>query len=442
MARVGIFGAGWVGLVTGACFAELGHEVVVRDVLPAKIESLRRGEVPFFEDDVPELLVRNRDRLSFTLDPADVADCEFLFVCVDTPPTASGDADLSRVWTVIDELPAVTGNPIVVMKSTVPVGTGEKVRAGLDERGLAHVGYVSNPEFLAEGKAVGDFMKPDRIVIGSSVRADAARVASLYASIEAPIVQCDVNSAEMIKLAANAFLMTRISFINEIANVCEATGADVVMVAEGVGLDRRLGPHFLRAGIGYGGSCFPKDSLALKQLASNSGYHFQLLSAVIEVNELQKRRVVGKLKRHLGRQLDGRTVALLGLAFKPGTDDMREAPSIVLASRLLAEGVTVRAWDPVADGAKLPAGVEVVGSVAEAVNGADAAVIVTEWPELRGLATPEVRDSMATPLIVDGRNLLDPEDVRRAGFRYEGIGRLSPVDAAELAAAPQPVTEA
>ncbi|HUK99074.1 MAG TPA: UDP-glucose/GDP-mannose dehydrogenase family protein [Gaiellaceae bacterium] len=442
MARVGIFGAGWVGLVTGACFAELGHEVVVRDVLPAKIESLRRGEVPFFEDDVPELLVRNRDRLSFTLDPADVADCEFLFVCVDTPPTASGDADLSRVWTVIDELPAVTGNPIVVMKSTVPVGTGEKVRAGLDERGLAHVGYVSNPEFLAEGKAVGDFMKPDRIVIGSSVRADAARVASLYASIDAPIVQCDVNSAEMIKLAANAFLMTRISFINEIANVCEATGADVVMVAEGVGLDRRLGPHFLRAGIGYGGSCFPKDSLALKQLASNSGYHFQLLSAVIEVNELQKRRVVGKLKRHLGRQLDGRTVALLGLAFKPGTDDMREAPSIVLASRLLAEGVHVRAWDPVADGTKLPAGVEVVGSVAEAVNGADAAVIVTEWPELRGLATPEVRDSMATPLIVDGRNLLDPEDVRRAGFRYEGIGRLSPVDAAELAAAPQPVTEA
>jgi UDPglucose 6-dehydrogenase len=442
MARVGIFGAGWVGLVTGACFAELGHEVVVRDVLPAKIESLRRGEVPFFEDDVPELLVRNRDRLSFTLDPADVADCEFLFVCVDTPPTASGDADLSRVWTVIDELPAVTGNPVVVMKSTVPVGTGEKVRAGLDERGLAHVGYVSNPEFLAEGKAVGDFMKPDRIVIGSSVAADATRVASLYTAIDAPIVQCDVNSAEMIKLAANAFLMTRISFINEIANVCEATGADVVMVAEGVGLDRRLGPHFLRAGIGYGGSCFPKDSLALKQLASNSGYHFQLLSAVIEVNELQKRRVVGKLKRHLGRQLDGRTVALLGLAFKPGTDDMREAPSIVLASRLLAEGVNVRAWDPVADGSKLPAGVEVVGSVAEAVSGADAAVIVTEWPELRGLATPEVRDSMATPLIVDGRNLLDPEDVRRAGFRYEGIGRLSQVDAPELAAVPQPVTEA
>jgi UDPglucose 6-dehydrogenase len=426
MSRVGIFGAGWVGLVTGVCFAELGHEVVVRDVVPAKIESLRRGEVPFFEDDVPELIVRNRGRLTFTLDVADVADCEFLFVCVDTPPTESGDADLSRVWTVVDELPTVDGNPLLVMKSTVPVGTGEKVRAGLDERGLGNVGYVANPEFLSEGKAVSDFMKPDRIVIGSFAADEAGRVASLYESIDARIVECDVNSAEMIKLAANAFLMTRISFINEIANVCEATGADVVKVAEGVGLDHRLGPHFLRAGIGYGGSCFPKDSLALKQLASNSGYHFQLLSAVIEVNELQKRRVVGKLKHHLGPRLDGKTIALLGLAFKPGTDDMREAPSIVLASRLLAEGAVVRAWDPVADGSKLPSGVEVVGSVADAVSGADAAVIVTEWPELRDLASAETHEAMTTPLIVDGRNLLDPEQVRRAGFAYEGIGRRAP----------------
>jgi UDPglucose 6-dehydrogenase len=217
--------------------------------------------------------------------------------------------------------------------------------------------------------------------------------------------------------------MTRISFINEIANVCEATGADVVAVAEGVGLDRRLGPHFLRAGIGYGGSCFPKDSLALKQLASNSGYHFQLLSAVIEVNELQKRRVIGKLKRHIG-SLRGKTVALLGLAFKANTDDMREAPSIVLASRLLAEGADVRAWDPVVRGDdKLPKGVQIVGSILEAVQGADAAVIVTEWPELKGLASAEVHGAMKTPLIVDGRNLLDPEQARQAGFTYEGIGR-------------------
>jgi UDPglucose 6-dehydrogenase len=428
MAKVGIFGAGWVGLVTGACFAELGHEVVIRDILPSKIEALRRGEVPFHEAEVPELLSRNSARLTYTLAVDDIVGCEFLFVCVDTPPTYSGDADLSRVWTVVDELPDLEGRPVLVMKSTVPVGTGEKIRAGLDQRGLDHVGYVSNPEFLAEGHAVRDFMNPDRIAIGAFVAEDGDAVAGLYEGVDAPIVRSDVNSAEMIKLAANAFLMTRISFINEIANVCEATGADVVKVAEGVGLDHRLGPHFLRAGIGYGGSCFPKDSLALKQLASNSGYHFQLLTAVIDVNELQKRRVIGKLTRHLG-SLRGKSVALLGLAFKANTDDMREAPSIVLASRLLAEGAEVRAWDPVADGTKLPKGVEIVGSVLEAVRGADAAVIVTEWAELRGLATEEVRSAMANPLIVDGRNLLDPAETRAAGFFYEGIGRpTSPTD--------------
>ena len=428
MSKVGIFGAGGVGLVTGACFAELGHTVVIRDVVPERIDALRRGEVPFHEERVPELLAENAERLTYTLDVADVADCEFLFVCVDTPPTYSGDADLSRVWTVVDELPELSGRPVLVMKSTVPVGTGEKVRAGLDQRGLEHVGYVSNPEFLAEGRAVSDFMAPDRIAIGAFDDDDGDAVAALYGAIDAQVVRSDVNSAEMIKLAANAFLMTRISFINEITNVCEATGADVVKVAEGIGLDHRLGPHFLNAGIGYGGSCFPKDSLALKQLASNSGYHFQLLSAVIEVNELQKRRVIGKLKRHLG-SLRGKNVALLGLAFKPNTDDMREAPSIVLASRLLAEGAEVRAWDPVADGSKLPKGVEVVDSVLEAVRGADAAVIVTEWAELRDLASAEVREAMARPLIIDGRNLLDPEAARRAGFAYEGIGRpISPGD--------------
>ena len=250
MSKVGIFGAGWVGLVTGACFAELGHDVVIRDVVPAKIEALRSGSVPFHEEGVPDLLTKNAERLAYTLDAGDLADCEFLFVCVDTPPTYSGDADLSRVWTVVDELPELHGHPILVMKSTVPVGTGEKIRAGLDLRGLDHVGYVSNPEFLAEGTAVRDFMSPDRIAVGAFHAEDGEAVAGLYASIDAPVVRSDVNSAEMIKLAANAFLMTRISFINEIANVCEATGADVVKVAEGVGLDHRLGPHFLRAGIG------------------------------------------------------------------------------------------------------------------------------------------------------------------------------------------------
>ena len=419
-----MFGAGWVGLVTGACFAELGHDVVVRDVLPERIEALQAGRLPLHEPGLAELLERNRERLRFTTELDEVVPAPIMFVCVGTPPTYSGDADLSAVWTVVDHLPALEERAILVMKSTVPVGTGEKVRAALDARGLAHVGYVSNPEFLSEGSAVKDFMSPDRLVVGAFTEADAGTVAALYEPLEAPIVQADVASAEMIKLAANAFLMTRISFINEIANVCEATGADVEQVAKGIGLDHRLGPHFLRAGIGWGGSCFPKDGVALKQLASNSGYHFQLLNAVIEVNEFQKRRVIGKLEKHLGK-LRGKTIALLGLAFKPNTDDLREAPSLVLASRLLAEGAEVRTWDPFADASRLLQGVTFCDSVLDAVKGADAAVIVTEWDELKTLASEEVRIAMRRPLILDGRNLLDPEQARAAGFDYEGIGRAS-----------------
>jgi len=421
---IGVFGAGWVGLVTGGCFAELGHRVIVRDVVPDRIAALQAGRLPFHEPDLPEVLARNRDRIRYTLDADELAEADALFVCVQTPPTYSGDADLSYVWTALDDLPRGERRQILVMKSTVPVGTGDKVRAALEARGLTNVGYVSNPEFLSEGRAVRDFLEPDRIVIGAFADEDAAAVEALYGGIEAPVVRTDVASAEMIKLAANAFLMTRISFINEIANVCEAVGADVVEVAKGIGLDHRLGPHFLRAGIGYGGSCFPKDSLALKQLASNSGYHFQLLAAVIEVNELQKRRVIQKLQKHLGR-LRGKKVALLGLSFKAGTDDMREAPSLVLASRLLAEGAEVRAWDPVARPGELMKGAVLCESVQEAISEADAAVIVTEWDELRGLASADVREAMARPLIIDGRNLLDPEETRRAGFAYEGVGRQS-----------------
>ncbi|HLM37610.1 MAG TPA: UDP-glucose/GDP-mannose dehydrogenase family protein [Gaiellaceae bacterium] len=421
---IGVFGAGWVGLVTGACFAELGHEVVVRDVLPERVEALQAGHLPLHEPGLAELLERNGERLTFTTELDEVVSAPIMFVCVGTPPTYSGDADLSAVWTVVDHLPSLEERAILVMKSTVPVGTGETVRSALDARGLAHVGYVSNPEFLSEGSAVRDFMSPDRLVVGAFTEADAGAVAALYEPLDAPIVRADVASAEMIKLAANAFLMTRISFINEIANVCEATGADVEQVAKGIGLDHRLGPHFLRAGIGWGGSCFPKDGVALKQLASNSGYHFQLLNAVIEVNELQKRRVIGKLEKHLGK-LRGKTIALLGLAFKPNTDDLREAPSLVLASRLLAEGAEVRTWDPVADASNVLQGVTFCDSVLDAVTGADAAVIVTEWDELKTLASEEVRTAMRRPLILDGRNLLDPEQARSAGFDYEGIGRAS-----------------
>jgi UDPglucose 6-dehydrogenase len=439
--RIGVFGAGWVGLVTGGCFADLGHEVIVRDVMPDRIEALQAGRMPFHEPGLPEVLERNRDRIRYTLDADELADADALFICVQTPPTYSGDADLSFVWTALDDLPRVERRQILVMKSTVPVGTGEKVRAALEARGLSNVGYVSNPEFLAEGHAVQDFLNPDRIVVGAFAEEDGAAVEALYAGIDAEVVRTDVASAEMIKLAANAFLMTRISFINEIANVCEAVGADVVEVARGVGLDHRLGPHFLRAGIGYGGSCFPKDSLALKQLASNSGYHFQLLAAVIEVNELQKRRVIQKLQKHLGK-LRGKKVALLGLAFKAGTDDMREAPSLVLASRLLAEGAEVRAWDPVARPGELMKGATLCDTVLEAVRGVHAAVIVTEWEELRDLASAEVRDAMARPLIIDGRNLLDPAATREAGFAYEGIGRPRHASPAEPEAARDPELKA
>ena len=879
--RVAVFGAGYVGLVTGACFAELGHDVVVRDVVEAKVDALRAGIVPIHEPGLDELIERNAERLRFTTDVAEAVEgAEVVYIAVGTPPTYSGDADLSAVWTVIDELPEVERRIVVAMKSTVPVGTGRAVRHRLDDRGLANVGYVSNPEFTAEGTAVADFMHPDRIVIGAFDDADGDVVAKLHEGIDAPVIRCDVPSAEMVKLAANAALVTRISFINEIANVCEATGADVTTVAEGIGLDRRIGPAFLRAGIGFGGSClvgdetvlvrdrsrtrlvpleqlyeetgegedlevltwdsdgdgaefrrialltrrwyegdivevrtkmgrrvrctpdhpfvtqrgrvlaqdleandwlpiaqgrpdrdvvrrslrvveavdreglaprqvivrpnrdeltalapgelravavasghphpsgrvidvmrngalrlteaasldldledamfgtakngtyvptsivadarfwrvvglyvaeghcavepsgrmrlqwsfhprdeehlveevagfwrsqgvkatvrqgrtsryvsvssrllatwwlellgcgrnsyeqrlpdavwdetpehkrallsglwegdgswslvgggpsvvleygtvsreladgilrllgdlgvvarlrvgraskstrdtywlaisgadqvesmielvprrsrhaalasiaaqsrriaptgyrrrdnaawvrvvdverlsysgyvyslevppthtfvttagltvhncFPKDSLALKQLAANSGYNFQLLNAVIEVNELQKRRVIGKLERRLG-PLRGKRIALLGLAFKPGTDDMREAPSLVLAGRLLSEGADVVAWDPVADGAAHLHGVDIAETALDALSGADAAVVVTEWPELRDLDWAAALERMRGNVIVDGRNLLDPDGIRSLGFVYEGIGR-------------------
>jgi UDPglucose 6-dehydrogenase len=415
---LGVFGAGWVGLVTAVCFADLGHEVVLRDVVPEKIDELNAGRMPFHEPGLPELIERNRERLTFTLDPEELkADATIFFCCVDTPPVPSGEADLSSVWSVVEDL----GEPedaILVMKSTVPVGTGERIRDLLDER----VGYVSNPEFLSEGRALEDFRQPDRIVIGAFEEEHGGRVAALYEGFAAPIVRVSVPSAEMIKLASNGFLATRISFINEIANVSEAVGADVDEVAHGMGLDKRIGTSYLRPGVGYGGSCFPKDVSFLKLLAGNTGYHFQLLSAVVEVNELQKRRVVNKLKDHLG-DLRGKTIVLLGLSFKPNTDDMRDAPSIVLASRLQAEGAEVRAWDPLVRGHPELNGVAIDTTILAALRDADAAVIVTEWPELEGLASPESRAAMRTPLIIDGRNLLDPEAVRAAGFEYEGIGR-------------------
>src|SRR4051795_7847898 len=419
---VGVIGVGWVGLVTAACFAELGHKVVARDILPEKVEALSRGEVAIHEPGLGDLLTRNAERIAFTTDMNELLEgARLLFTCVDTPPTYSGDADLSRVRSVVQDLPAESDH-VLVMKSTVPAGTGDSIR-----RDMPSLSYVSCPEFLKEGTAVADFMHPDRVVIGADAGDEEAAeaVAALYEPLGGEILRTDVASAEMIKLASNAFLATKISFINEIANVCEEVGADVGQVARGMGLDSRIGSSFLRAGIGYGGSCFPKDVSALKMLAGNTGYHFQLLTAVIEVNELQKRRVVGKLEKHLGSLL-GKRIALLGLAFKANTDDMREASSLVLAARLQADGARVSAYDPVAeDEARelMPSGVDFASGALDAVDGADAVVLVTEWPEFAELDFAEVASRMRGRLVVDGRNHLDPETVRAAGLDYEGIGR-------------------
>ncbi len=423
-APIGVVGTGYVGLVSAVCFAHLGHDVMCMDVDEAKIARLERGEVPIYEPGLEKLVSDNAARLSFTTSYDVLLErCRILFIAVDTPPSPSGDADLSRVQHAVREIAARGGRRLLVMKSTVPVGTGEKVMADLDAMGVTDITYTSNPEFLREGAAIQDFLEPDRIVIGSFHDEDGAAVEALYRGIDTYVVRTSVPTAEMVKYASNAFLATKISFINEIANVCEQVGADVRTVAHGMGLDHRIGPHFLQAGIGYGGSCFPKDVQALKQLAGNTGYHFQLLNAVIEVNALQKRRVVGKLKERLGT-LRGATVALLGLTFKPNTDDLREAASIVLAGRLIHEGSRVKAYDPMLAAGEHPLfpGVVICAEPMDALGGADAAVLVTEWQEFGRLDWRAAASAMARPLLIDGRNFIDPAAAAEAGLEYEGIG--------------------
>ena len=421
---IGVIGTGYVGLVTAAGFAELGSEVFCVDIDAAKIDRLTAGEIPIWEPGLEEMVHRNRERMHFSTHLPDALEAaRLLFVAVGTPPTYSGDADLSAVHAVVASMPR-SDRHALVMKSTVPVGTGASVRRTFAQQGKEGLAYVSCPEFLKEGSALSDFMAPDRVVIGDDGSWAGEAVAELYRPVADQILRMDVRSAEMVKLASNAFLATKISFINEIANVCEETGADVVEVARGMGLDDRIGPKFLQAGIGFGGSCFPKDVTALKQLAGNSGYHFQLLNSVIEVNELQKRRVISKLQKHLG-SLVGKEIALLGLAFKPNTDDMREASSLVLSSRLLSDGANIRVYDPVAEeeARKLIRGVEFAESALDAVDGADAVVLVTEWPEFAELDLEDVAGRMRGRLLVDGRNFLDPAKVVSAGLAYEGIGR-------------------
>src|SRR3954467_927190 len=420
---IGVIGTGYVGLVTAAGFAELGNEVWCIDIDAAKIKRLEDGEIPISEPGLAELVTKHRERLHFSTDIADALEhARLLFVAVGTPPTYSGDADLSAVHAVVAAMP-VSDHHALVMKSTVPAGTGASIKRLFKATGKDQFRYVSCPEFLKEGSAVKDFLEPDRVVIGDDGDWAGDAVAELYAPLDAPLVRTDINSAEMVKLASNAFLATKISFINEIANVCEETGADVVEVAKGMGLDDRIGPKFLQAGLGFGGSCFPKDVTALKQLAGNSGYHFQLLNSVIEVNELQKRRVMGKLQKHLG-SLVGKKIGLLGLAFKPNTDDMREATSLVLSARLQAAGASVSAYDPIAEeeARKLIPSVVFGDGPLDVARDADALVLVTEWDEFRDMDWQAVADAMTGTLVIDGRNALDPAAVRAAGLTYEGVG--------------------
>lgn len=425
-----VIGTGYVGLVTGTVFADLGNEVACLDKDPAKIEMLRRGEMPIYEPGLEEMVARNvgDGRLEFTTDiehaigPADV-----VFICVGTPPLPSGQADMSQVEAAAKDIArALNRYKVVVNKSTVPVGTGDRVRDIIETNKRRDVDFdvVSNPEFLREGSAINDTLHPDRIVIGASNQAGAMKLVELYAPLERPMIITDVCSAEMIKYASNAFLATKISFINSIANICDRAGADVLQVVKGVGSDSRIGAAFLQPGLGYGGSCFPKDTLALIGTAESLGYDFQLLKSVVEVNARQTPRFLSLMEETLGG-LEDKTIAVLGLAFKPNTDDLRDAKSLEIIAALLAGRAQVRAYDPVA----MPRAKEIFPQIYygenayDAAQGADALVIVTEWNEFKLLNLERIQTAMRGNVVFDGRNIYDPARMARLGFDYYGIGR-------------------
>jgi UDPglucose 6-dehydrogenase len=430
MKNITVVGVGYVGLVTGVCFADLGNRVVCVDINEQRIAGLKQGVMPIYEPGLEELLTRNAraGRLSFTASYAEgLQEAEFVFIAVGTPEGVDGEADLQYVRMAARSIAEVMERPLIIInKSTVPVGTGDWVADIVREYGNADVDFavVSNPEFLREGSAIADFMYPDRIVLGSLNREAAEKVAQLHLPLRAPIMITDLRTAEMIKYASNAFLATRISFINEIANICEALGADVKEVATGMGYDKRIGRAHLDAGIGYGGSCFPKDVKALAYMAEVKGRHPQLLRAVMEINAYQRRAVVRKLEEALG-DLRGKTIGLLGLSFKPNTDDMREASSIPIAHALQAAGARVRGYDPVATSvaARVVPGLELAEDAYALAQGCDALVVVTEWNEFKNLDLARIRDLMNQPVLIDGRNLYEPALMQELGFHYRGVGR-------------------
>jgi UDPglucose 6-dehydrogenase len=432
--KICVVGSGYVGLVTGACLADLGMTVTGVDKDAAKIAALERGEIPIYEPGLEEVVEKNvrAGRLHFTTDLAPaIRDARAVFIAVGTPPLPDGRADLSFVRQVAESIgDNLNGYTVVINKSTVPVGTGQMVEAVVRERsgGAQEFAVVSNPEFLREGSAIEDFMRPDRIVIGARTQRAVDVMREMYAPLEAagvPFVISNVESAEMIKYASNGFLATKISFINEVAELCERVGADVAVVARGMGLDHRIGPRFLQPGPGFGGSCFPKDTLAVAQIAEENGMRFELIDAVLSVNERVKSRMIPKIEAAMGG-LAGRTVALLGLAFKGDTDDMRESPTIPIVHGLVERGARVRAFDPAAiQQAKplLPDSVAYCDDAYEAARGADALVIATEWNQFRALEFGRLAKLMTRPLIVDLRNLYEPARVAASGFRYVSLGR-------------------
>jgi UDPglucose 6-dehydrogenase len=428
-----VIGTGYVGAVTGACFADLGNQVIGVDVDAVKVALLRKGELPIFEPGLQEMVRRNlrKGRLKFTTSLKEgVQRSEIIFISVGTPQAPSGDADLGYVKEAARGVGRhINGPKIIVNKSTVPVGMGDMVESlvaeEMEKRGVDYpVEVVSCPEFLREGSALWDFQNPDRVVIGSKSREAADRVAELFKPLKARLLVTDLRSAEMIKYASNAFLAVKISFINEIANLCERVGSDVSRVAEGMGLDKRVGAPFLNAGAGYGGSCFPKDVSALVRLAERKGYDFQILKSVIQVNQRQKKGMVSRIERVVG-PLEGRQVGLLGLAFKANTDDMREAVSLDVVTGLQDSGARVRAYDPAAMGAakKLMPQVKLCRDAYEAARGAACLVVLTEWDEFKELDLVRIKKELKNPVMVDGRNLYDPAKMRRLGFQYHCVGR-------------------
>jgi UDPglucose 6-dehydrogenase len=444
MRNIAVIGTNYVGLVTAACLAELGNHVIGIEIDPSKVERLNRGLSPIYEPGLEELIARNlkAGRLRFTLDYSEgLARAAFAFICVGTPSGSEGQAEMGQVRAAAASLGEHTppgAELIVVNKSTMPVGTGDWMLPLLQEtaaRSGARFQVVSNPEFLREGSALEDFRHPDRVVLGGTDAQASEMVADLYRDLnpEPTIIQTDIRTAEMIKYASNAFLATKISFINEIATVCERLGADVKQVAKGMGLDRRISPEFLEAGVGYGGSCFPKDVKALAHMASMAGAHPQLLRAVMEINNDMRRIVVQKVSAELGDNLEGREIAVLGLAFKPNTDDLRESPAIEIIHLLQSKGAHIKAYDPQAmpgAGALLP-GVELCADAYSVAVGVDALVLMTAWDEFRRLDLARMRDAMRRPVLIDGRNLYDPLQLVGLGFAYHAIGRAAHLSGVE-----------